>query len=598
MTAWPHLASKLATATKGDFERCVLPLLRMFWPSIIRTQGQAELDRAGIDLVVHVDNGPFPCVVQCKGFYSQEDIGRSQVKQIASSIESFISSRFVCDNYLILHNRTGQNQEAVVEINLVLEKLLSSGKARVAEQWDRQEFLKRLKKRMLAVVAERTREFSEVLVRQLNSAFTYGAVVVPLVPVAEQTLSLRRNATVEMSEKSEVRRRPISSILANSSERRWMLLVGPFGSGKSTAALHAAISEGRTVLYVRCQDISPPYSTSGTNLLLRKIVESLNLFDDFNDEDRTQLERLAGPSLRVLLTRADVDAVLVLDGLDESRAFATPVAMAELSSALAEIRCPVVFTTRFEHLQSTFGDVSYFLATLSLKGGSKRLGGLLTLERWGEQEILEFLQGAIDASAGEERENLKRFRERVASSNLQGWEMEVCSHPLFLQLMAEEVALGTFFEGTYAGLLQRWSERKIRRDLTVNRALPGKAIDATSFVELMFDLMGRAAFLMTEIGDGKRALIERLPATILQSEAETVFRTDHVTLSELVCSSLIVPVGFRAFGRPMHVRFFLKVFHEFFLAWHFVSKGLDSTELDELPMRFFRELAAAEAADR
>jgi len=68
VSIWRIKSGELAAATGRDFERQVLPLLKAFWPTLIRPREMKQLDNHGIDLVVWSDDLYFPCVAQCKVF--------------------------------------------------------------------------------------------------------------------------------------------------------------------------------------------------------------------------------------------------------------------------------------------------------------------------------------------------------------------------------------------------------------------------------------------------------------------------------------------------------------------------------------------------
>lgn len=50
--AWRKWSGILATSTDRDFERKVLPFLRLFWPSLHQLPARGPWDAKGIDLLV------------------------------------------------------------------------------------------------------------------------------------------------------------------------------------------------------------------------------------------------------------------------------------------------------------------------------------------------------------------------------------------------------------------------------------------------------------------------------------------------------------------------------------------------------------------
>jgi hypothetical protein len=72
-TQYRILMGELASADSREFERRVLPILRLAWPDAIAPPALNWLDQAGIDLMVWSDAQPFPLLVQCKGFKVPEE---------------------------------------------------------------------------------------------------------------------------------------------------------------------------------------------------------------------------------------------------------------------------------------------------------------------------------------------------------------------------------------------------------------------------------------------------------------------------------------------------------------------------------------------
>jgi len=133
-SAYKQLAGILAASEEDEFERKVLPLLRLFWPTLQQAPRKRVWDQRGIDLLVWVDQPPFPCVVQCKGFKVQE-LDADQMRQAVDSIHKFRDSGVTADTYLFVHNREGRNREFAEKTELHLRELVALGRVRCAELW-------------------------------------------------------------------------------------------------------------------------------------------------------------------------------------------------------------------------------------------------------------------------------------------------------------------------------------------------------------------------------------------------------------------------------------------------------------------------------
>jgi hypothetical protein len=133
------LSGELATSEGRDFERLALPLIRIIWSNAIAPAAMGPYDRIGADHLVWADREPLTLVVQCKGFeVPEEEIGKSQIRQCLKSIQSFKKSGQKAKTYLLIHNRTGKNEELRKVVGLELKTLVESGQVNRAELWDRQ----------------------------------------------------------------------------------------------------------------------------------------------------------------------------------------------------------------------------------------------------------------------------------------------------------------------------------------------------------------------------------------------------------------------------------------------------------------------------
>ena len=199
MGVWETLRGELATADGREFERKALPLLRLFHCDMIQPTEMKTLDRAGIDLLVWSDDFKFPWAVQCKGF-KEVDLGESQIKQILASIRKFANSPYSCDHYVLLHNRTSQNREATKLIRESLAHLLQSGKASTVHLWDRQKFIVEVQSRLRGLILERMQSDAISALQQHEAIFRFGSVYIPIVPVSEKRVVMRRGERMRLED--------------------------------------------------------------------------------------------------------------------------------------------------------------------------------------------------------------------------------------------------------------------------------------------------------------------------------------------------------------------------------------------------------------
>ena len=145
MGAWEEVGGELANSSDRDFERKVLPLLRLYWPQLQQVVPLKEMDRAGIDLFATDSDGKLVCVVQCKGFTKHQEFLMDQIPQAEKSVRSFINSDYHCENYLFIHNRDGKNREVYKALVSLCNSLVEKGSAARVEVIDRQSLIKKCK---------------------------------------------------------------------------------------------------------------------------------------------------------------------------------------------------------------------------------------------------------------------------------------------------------------------------------------------------------------------------------------------------------------------------------------------------------------------
>ena len=304
MTVWTQKSGELATATGRDFERQALPLLRAFWPDLVHPLGLKSLDQAGIDLVVWSDSAEFPVVVQCKGLSQEERLVSEQLPQIRRSIQNFRQSDFKCQTYLLLHNRTGEDRVAHDEIVGLLNELIENRKATVAEIWDRQIFLKKVRFKLKEIIENRIVARASNSIELHKRFFRFGGIHVDRVPVTHQQWMFGERGNIERAP-AQPRKLDPSQALSARKRSKWTLLLGHFGLGKSTFALHAASTVSSKLIYVHSSEIPEDRGSVGTNHLMQKILGSLPIFNDFDDVSASEFERLGGTLLRELLLNPD-----------------------------------------------------------------------------------------------------------------------------------------------------------------------------------------------------------------------------------------------------------------------------------------------------
>jgi energy-coupling factor transporter ATP-binding protein EcfA2 len=571
-------SGELAFSTEREFERKVLPFLHLFWPELVQPPARQTWDSKGIDLAVWTDAGSLPVAVQCKGFSVQE-IGSDQLRQAMESITTFERSDVVCDTYLFLHNRDGRNPEFRLAVEDRLRSMVASGRVREAFLWDRQKLLAKAFERLQHLLEERLREHAQQLLCDFQERF--GSSWVARVPLVEDRLVFQRDEPCKIESVSPCERRHVSQLMLSSDESRWTLLTGPFGSGKTTSLLHCASAVEQVVLFIEARHLPFSELRRSTNLLLEQIVTALNLLGDFSAEDRTVLAEIAGPAFHDLLQNTESPYVLIVDGLDENRAYATFEGLQTLSNQLSSVRCPIVLATRQEHLFPLFGSFSSAFYEFSTKHGPTRAARLLTLAPWTMDEVLDLINQVRQQVHDEKRRRaVEDFGREVASGRSHEWYADLPFRPLFLQFILDDLMEEGLRHARRSDLLVSWVQRKIRRDVRARGLMLDSTMDVEDFVARMLNFAEDVAHALSAADSGAVVLLESGTVDLIAGVSRRHFPQSAEPTVPLLLNSVLMPLGLRR-GSELRVAFAFRIFHEYFLARYAVRESLERSVLPE-----------------
>jgi hypothetical protein len=426
-----------------------------------------------------------------------------------------------------------------------------------------------------AMLLERSRELSV----HFRSLFRFADCHVSEVPVSERHLIFKRGASPQVGQLQGPNIRNPTALLEQASGTKWVVLSGQFGAGKTTAALSAATSSRRRTVFVPCQAVPAAVFTAGTtSSLLTHIADELPALEHIPDEDRAAVAKIARTVVVYLLRKPKSELLFVLDGLDEHHVLATLSGLQRLSNQLAEFSCPVVLTTRREHLESMLGDFNAALSEIGSKHRSEREAQVLYLERWTNEQSLLVVESAASVVAGEERARLEELGRGLATGRHPYGDLVL--HPLFLQFILEDVAEGGVQAPTRAALIRAWVHRKIRRDREtwVPAAMAARqhvreGMDTEEFIDRMCAAMARVAFEMTVTEGETHELLESLPASRILEIVGAEF--GPVDLLPVLLNSVLTTLGPRR-GRNVPIGFALRILQEYFLAAELTARKADT----------------------
>lgn len=581
---WKEVKGILGIKTAYDFEREVCRVLSLRWPGLVHASSKKHFDRKGIDVLAWGDGIPLECVIQCKGFERMELLPE-HVKAAKKSIDDFRASGFRCRTYLFVYNREQRDYPFHGEVEAAVAELVTAGVCATAEVWDLDSLILEHQADVLRVVEREVHDNSRRMLERLTHLFDVGDTIIKEVPMSQKRLELRRGDKARITDERPVVDRCVGDILVDPDTRRWSILIGEFGTGKSTAALHAAIREARAgalarhIVYVEAR-LFDPGRLAGLNGLLGQILLSAGLSFDTEPEatgiDQDQLVRRAVPLLKEVMRRPEAPYILIIDGLDENSVFSKPSGMVDLNNALVELGCPVALITRREHFIATFENFDTSLDELGQKYGSKRAATLFELRRWEERHILGLLdlvlagQG-LDPDAAD---RLLAFRALIEAGEAKRFYADLPSHPLFLRFILDDVAADGIQATDRSRLLERWVRRKIERELWEKGrgdelAAPA---DAGSVVEALMMAMEAVAAAMISGEGGAVTTAETLPVEGLRDRLGRHLEIVHGDAATLLLNTVLVPVELREQGQ-FKIIFAFMIFRDFFLARHLCRTG-------------------------
>lgn len=563
--AWKGVIGQLTAATGDEFERTALHYLRVIWPDMIQATRLQQIDRRGIDLLVSGTNTHMEVIVQAKGFKVDEDITRDQVdKQILPSIEKFRKSEVTTDLYLLLHNRNGRNRELAGEIDKALARLKQDGKAKEARLLDVYRFVKEVRHHIDGLIRAKLRQRSEQLLLERGRFFHFGHLFVPEVPVSQKSWKPGSVIQGDLDART-FDNLNASKLITTPRKVRYSILTGSFGIGKTTTALHAATLQDKTVVFVPAHSILRTEGSQGTNYFLRNLNTELDLLDDLPADSAEIVGNTLGASLGRILRQANDEFVLVVDGLDEHSFYGTSAGLHWLTNELAELRCPIVLTTRREHFLALVGSYTSASDSLSKMGGSNRLVEIFQLGAWSTTQASLLIHKAIAIAENPQHKASMERLLNLLSSDSTPLSESLLSHPLFLQMTLDLIVEEEdWVLNEPQVLMETWIRQKIRRDLQLPRLASGLPLDADEYCVRMMTAMREIAIRITENRDIQNKSEGVIDANDMTDTVRRALGLPHLSVAEILNTSLLTPASARR-GSVLSVKFFHQAFLDYFL---------------------------------
>lgn len=569
-TQYRILMGELASSDSREFERRVLPILRLAWPDAIPPPALNWLDQAGIDLMVWSDAQPFPLLVQCKGFkVLGEEIGKSQIQQCLTSIASFKQSKLKTQDFLLIHNRTNKSAEFRRDVGQALQELVDTGQAQRAQLWGYRELLDHA----YDVTINGLRRAIESKQRSAQSFYSESQVCDPIeqVPFQTSNLTIDVNHLLKQSASIVKHRDPAEEILDRKGSNI-LVVIGEAGYGKTTASLRAVSKSNQLVLYVPAASI--PKEVNSTIQSLRHCVKIGGLVEDKPPFNSELFDRIGAVAIINLFKSKETPIVLIIDGLDESIYFSRRGGLQSVFNQVRELEVPVVFTARTEFWSQRLADFTKMFGDARPQGERQhRRVRLIELLPWENDDIALLARRYRNSvPRDDERRRVDELVRIIESNSYQELYGDISRRPLFLRLVLETVSERGVQHTGRTELFYDWARAKIMRDIlrpmrwgNIGRdAIISESESSDTTLRLSFRAMMKAAYKMTQIVGNSLELLPDCTINDVISSDDQLKNINDPT--GLFLNSLLMPIQNTLPHSQVRIRFAHRAYQEFFLS--------------------------------
>jgi hypothetical protein len=571
---------QLASATGRDFERLVLPYLQFVFPDLAQPTPLGAWDRKGVDFMTTPEDDAIKVCVQCKSTVKSK-FDSADIKEFKRDLRKFIESGTRCERYVLALNRNdfeGNIHKAITELG---EQLPASPRVEV---WELARIVREAENAIRELIRRRVKAFNEEWRKQLTGRFAPSGSWVRHVPACTYRMMLTWDSDPEIRRDKESKDIEIGSYLLRDWGPHMALLIGDDGIGKTSAALMATQEPDRTVIYVPASSLNVPPS-HGTSELARQIGISIDVQPEHGDD--TKLFRFfVGRGLAQIL-REDETVTLVVDGLDENRIFRGFDGLRYIRSQLLGMRCKIILSTRTKHFALRAGDFSQALQDKGKAPNRKKGIQVVELRPWTETTTINHIKDIARTLPNRKQSSLKQLIAAINEGRASSFYGTLLSHPIFLDLVIDDVANDKIKTSTRSSLVRSWIIRKIRRDQSKYQSVTLGG-DLTQEMRLILQALEKIALEMSE--PATKVPIERISHT----EVRRILAEHRLTEDEifdLLLKSVLVAVGQTTTFRDASIMFSHRVFHEYMIASALVRiKEAPSQDTPLEIVTFFNEL--------
>ncbi len=470
-----NIRGELRAVDHEDFQQKLLPLLRILNPHVVSSPASRRWDRAGVDLYAEGEDGRLALVVQAKGYQPRTAYPASrQVESALHSIRSFAESGLRAAQYIFVHNRDNRDNGFRTAVTAALGELNATGVAREAELWGVNELLTACFDAMLLQLRSAVIEESQRIARSADWVPAEGLEPLNVVPVRRGSIEADQHRVLS-SESEDTRMLDAAEQILAASEEGLTLVLGEFGSGKTTAVSRSLGLTERGVMLVPAARFSS--NVTGTKHFFLLCLDEERFFD-VSDEDDARYRRLvARPAIERILRDPETDLVLILDGLDESGFLSREGSLQHLFNILEVASVPVILAmrTEFWYRRRREFDVAYGKIGHPDSTRRRRIS-TLELMPWTDFEVQALVQSAINASPTAEKAHLKELASLLGSAEFERLYGDIPRRPLFLRFIIDSVReQGLPGEKVgVASLMMDWISSKLWRDALAPVAAGGR----------------------------------------------------------------------------------------------------------------------------